>query len=206
MFINKGRVFIYTCTLVLYPLSLDLTLYFSISGCWPFLAICQDLKVSKLKPGAQEDEQLSANGQQLSGCNSKGHLLSHLFLSRLLSEAKPIWEAGNPGRFCGRIFSLMLYDETKKSAFICGVLPVSEKAVRNLFPLPVSLWPSFPSQWPEPKCKTLPVNIRIYLIPPVLLRQSKTGNHQLAESPRFFGCGYEEWESEEKGRMLALNE
>lgn len=134
---SKGRVFKYVCTLVLSPLSLGLILYFFISFCWPFLVICQDLKVSKL--GSQELRRVNSFQETVN--SSQGAILKvicyHVCSCQgVLSEAKPIWEAGSPGRFYGRIFSLMLCDETEKSAFICGVLPVSGETVRNLSPLP----------------------------------------------------------------------
>lgn len=68
-------------------------------------------------------------------------------------------------------FSLMLYDETKRNAFICGALPVSGKTVTTLFPLPVSWDLNFPAtvliQSTKNPSKT--VNSRMGLASPVFL-------------------------------------
>lgn len=55
---------------------------------------------------------------------------------------------------------------------------------------PVSLWPSFPSHWPDLNAKKTPTQLIVGLVwfPLRLLGQGKTGDHHLAESPRFLEC------------------
>lgn len=180
---------------------------YSLFSFWPVLVACQGLEVSKLQPGAQEDEQLSGNGQQLSGCNSKGHLLSHLFLSRRPLLAKPIWE-GKPWEVLWWDFSLSCCMMRLKGMH--SSVELSQCQGKLSQPFFLCLFPgtliSQPLSWF--KVQKIPQKQSIVgwvWLPLCFLGQSKTKDHHLAENPRFCECGYDEQKSEKKEAVLGLN-
>lgn len=70
-----------------------------------------------------------------------------------LSEAKPIWEPGNPGRFSGRIFLSCYMMKLKRVHSYVEFFQCQGKLTETFFLCPVSLWPSFPSHLLDSKCK-----------------------------------------------------